>query len=65
MLHSDLFPEFGCDGELIVIPERSTQLVTVKRCEKCETELSWVADDQHWVTVVYPGMNEPIDGEET
>jgi len=29
MLHSDLFPEFGCDGELIELPERSTQLLTV------------------------------------
>ena len=27
MLHSDLFPEFGCDGELIELPERSTQLL--------------------------------------
>jgi hypothetical protein len=60
-LHRDLLPEFGCDGELIEVPERSTQLVTVKRCEKCETELIWVADDKHWVTVVYPGMKEPID----
>jgi hypothetical protein len=61
MLHSDLFPAFGCDGELIEIPERSTQMVTVKWCEKCGTELSWVADEEHWVTVVYPGMNEPLD----
>jgi hypothetical protein len=45
MLPGDLFPEFGCDGELIELPERCTQMVTVKRCEKCETELSWVADD--------------------
>jgi hypothetical protein len=60
-LHSDLFPEFGCDGELIEVLERSTQLVTVKRCGKCETELIWVADDEHWVRVVYPGMKEPID----
>ena len=22
MLHSDLFPEFGCDGELIELPNR-------------------------------------------
>ena len=56
MLHSDLFPEFGCDGELIEIPERSTQMLTVERCEKCWTELSWVADDDRWVGVVYPGM---------
>ena len=61
MLHSDLFPAFRCDGELIEIPERCPQLVTVKRCKKCETELSWVADDEHWATVVYPGMTESID----
>jgi hypothetical protein len=56
MLHSDLFPEFGCEGELIDLPEQSTQTLTVKRCGKCETELSWVADDGRWVKVVYPGM---------
>ena len=61
MLHSDLFPEFGCDGELIEVLERCTQMITVKRCKKCDTELSWVADDGRWVKVVYPGMNEPID----
>ena len=61
MLHSDLFPDFGCDGELIEIPERCTQMLTVKWCEKCGTEFSWVADDEHWVNVVYPGMKEPID----
>jgi len=60
MLHSDLFPEFGCDGELIEIPERSTQMLTVKRCEKCWTELSWVADDDRCVGVVYPGMKRSI-----
>ena len=61
MLHSDLFPEFGCDGELIDLPEQSTRMLTVKRCEKCWTELSWVADDGRWVKVVHPGMTEPID----
>ena len=55
-LHSNLFPEFGCDGELIELPERSTQMITVKRCAKCWTEHSWVADDEHRVTVVFPGM---------
>ena len=30
MLHSDLFPEFGCDGELIELPERRTKMLTVK-----------------------------------
>src|SRR5215469_1154227 len=47
MLHSDLFPEFGCDGELIDLPEQSTRMLTVKRCEKCWTELVWVADEEH------------------
>jgi hypothetical protein len=31
MLHSDLIPGIGCDGELIQIDERSTQYVTVAR----------------------------------
>jgi len=61
MKHGDLFPEFSCDGELIEPSERSVQMVTVKRCEKCWTELGWLADDEHWVTVVYRGMKEPID----
>jgi hypothetical protein len=38
-------------------------MITVKRCEKCETELRWVADDEHWVSVVYPGMNKSLDWE--
>jgi hypothetical protein len=58
MLHSDLFPAFGCDGELIELPERSTQGITVKFCEKCETELIWVASDDRWLTVVCPRMKE-------
>src|SRR5262249_54890368 len=45
MLHSNLHPAFGCDGELIDLPERSTRVLTVKRCVKCWTELSWIADD--------------------
>jgi hypothetical protein len=47
MLHSVVIfsPEFGCGGELIDLPEQSTQMVTVKRCEKCWTELSWIADE--------------------
>jgi hypothetical protein len=61
MLHSDLFPEFGCDRELIEIPELCTQILTVTWCERCGTELSWVADDGRWVNVVYPGMKEPIE----
>lgn len=36
MLHSDLFPEFGCDGELIELPERCTQVLTVTQCAKWE-----------------------------
>jgi len=60
MLHSDLFPKFGCDGQLIELPELCTQILTVKWCEKCGTEFSWIADDEHWINVVYPGMNEPI-----
>jgi hypothetical protein len=61
MLHSDLFPEFGCDGELMELPERCTQLLTITRCAKCWTELSWIADDGRWVNVVYPGMKQSMD----
>ena len=61
MLHSDLFPELGCNGELIEITERCTQLLTVKHCTKCWTELSWLADDGRLVTVVYPGMKLSMD----
>jgi len=61
MLHSDLFPEFGCDGALIEIPERCTPRVTFSRCAKCWTEFSYALDDPKWVTVVYPGMKRSID----
>ena len=40
-LHSDLFPEFGCDGELIEIPGRCTDAATVRYCAVCWTEFSW------------------------
>jgi hypothetical protein len=30
MLHGDLFPEFGCDGELIDLPEQFAQALTLK-----------------------------------
>ena len=61
MLHSDLFPEVGCDGELIELPERCIQPLTVKRCAKCWTEfLSWRADDGRWVSVVYPGIKQSM-----
>lgn len=61
MLHSDLFPEFGCDGELIELPERCTELLTVSLCAKCWTEFSYVPDDSRWVKVVYPGMKRSMD----
>jgi len=61
MLHSDLFPETGCDGELTELPELYRPF-TIKRCAKCCTELlSWLADDGRWVSVVYPGMNRSMD----
>jgi hypothetical protein len=56
MLHSDILPEQGCDGELIEVPERCTPKVTFSRCAKCWTEFMYVPDDSKWVTVVYPGM---------
>ena len=61
MLHSDLFPEFGCDGELIELHERCTKTLTVVRCAACWTEFSWVPDDSRWVRVVYPGMKGSMD----
>jgi hypothetical protein len=37
VLHSDLFPDFGCDGELVELPERWTQLLTVEDREETDT----------------------------
>jgi len=51
MLHSDLFPEFGCDGELIEIPDQCTDAVTVRYCAcagrssggRCQTRDGWMS----------------------
>ena len=59
--HSDLFPEFGCNGELVELPERCTPTLTVRMCVLCWTEFSYVPDDGKWVNVVYPGMRQSLD----
>jgi hypothetical protein len=61
MLHSHLFPEHDCNGELIELPDRCTEKLTVTRCDVCWTELSWRVDEPSWVTVVYPGMKRSMD----
>ena len=61
MLHMGLFPKHDCDGELVELPERSNQTLTVASCAKCWTEFSGVADDGRWVKVVYPGMKGSMD----
>ena len=61
MLHSDLFPEFGCDGELIEIPDQCTDAVTVRYCAVCWTEFRWALSNPRWVDVIYPGMKMSMD----
>lgn len=60
MLHRDLIPEIGCDGELIQVDERSTKDVTVARCSICGTDSTYVPDSD-WVTIVSPGMRNPLN----
>ena len=55
VLHSDLFPEFPCDSELIPVKALSTKRVQLLWCSGCGTETSY-APDCEWVWVVYPGM---------
>lgn len=54
MLHSDIFPEHDCSGELIELPEDEPTHVHFAQC-RCGTEFTF-APDSDWVTVVYPGM---------
>jgi len=38
MRHTDLFHEFGCDGELIEVPDRCTDAATAHLSPKHRTE---------------------------
>jgi hypothetical protein len=60
VLHSDLFPEFPCDGELIPMEELSTQRLRVLWCSGCGTEFTYTPDCS-WITVVYPGMKSDLE----
>jgi hypothetical protein len=48
-LHSDIFPERNCHGQLIELPDQRTEKLTATRCEVCWTELSWLIDEPNWV----------------
>lgn len=61
MLQSDLFPEFGCDGELIELPERCTDALAVRYCAVCWTEFRRALNNPSWVDVIYPGMKLSMD----
>ena len=59
MLHSDLFPEFPCVGELIPVETLSTGNICVLWCSGCGTEFTFT--NCEWVTVVYPGMKSDLE----
>jgi len=59
VLHTDLFPEFPCDGELIPVEGLSTKRVRILSCSGCGTEFTY-APDSAWVMVVYPGMKSEL-----
>ena len=59
MLHSDLFPEFPCDSELIPVEALSTERVRLLLCSGCGTEFTYTPDGE-WVVVVYPGMKSDL-----
>jgi hypothetical protein len=54
VLHSDLFPEFPCDSELVSVEALSTEKVRLFWCSGCGTEFTLT--NCQWVMVVYPGM---------
>jgi hypothetical protein len=59
MLHSDLSPEFPCNGELIPVEALSTKTLCVLRCSGCDTEFTYTPDCT-WAMVVYPGMKSDL-----
>jgi len=59
VLHSDLFPEFPCDSELIPVEALSTKRACLLWCSGCGTEITYTPDCE-WVWVVYPGMKSDL-----
>jgi len=62
VLHSDLFPEFPCDSELMAMEktiDREDSSSLVLRLRRCGTEITFT--DCGWVTVVYPGMKSGLE----
>ena len=60
VLHSDLFPEFPCDSELIPVEALSTERVQLLWCSGCGTEFTY-APNCDWIMVVYPGMKSDLE----
>ena len=60
MLHSDLFPEFPCDRELIRVEALSTRRICLLWCSGCGTEFTYMPECE-WVPVVYPGMKSDLE----
>jgi hypothetical protein len=60
VLHSDLFPEFPCDSELIPVEALSTERFRLLRCSGCRTEFTYTPDCE-WVSVVYLGMKSDVE----
>jgi hypothetical protein len=60
VLHSDLFPEFPCDSELIPVEALSTKRVRFFWCPGCGTEFTYTPDCP-LITVVYPGMKPDLE----
>ena len=59
MFHSDLFPEFPCDGELIPVKALSIERRWLYWCSGCGTEFTFTPGCT-WVWVVYPGMKSDL-----
>jgi hypothetical protein len=60
VLHSDLFPEFPCDSELIRVEALSTKGDRVLWCSGCGTEFTYTPNCT-WISVVYPGMRSDLE----
>ena len=60
VLHSDLFYDFPCDGELIPVEPLSTELGMLFWCSGSGTEFTFTPGST-WVWVVYPGMRSDLE----
>ena len=58
MLHSELFPEYPCDGELIAVKVLPMERLRPISCSGCDAVIRFTPDFE-WMLIVYPGTSQP------